>query len=54
MAKNDKGFISLWGLQNEMRSEEIMWTYGQVRGAFENEHPHNMVDASDAYVLTEG
>ena len=23
-----------------------------VRGAFEDEHPRNMVDASDAYVLT--
>ena len=29
-----------------------MWAYEDVRAAFEDEHPHNMVDASDAYVLT--
>ncbi len=33
-----------------MRSEEIMWTYELVRGAFDEEHPKNMVDASDAQV----
>ena len=52
MTTNEKKFVSLWDLQGEMRNEEIMWTYEDVRGAFEAEHPHNMVDASDAYVLT--
>ena len=52
MTKNDKVFVSLWDLQDELPDEEIMWSYGQVRGAFEDEHPHNMVDACDAYVLT--
>lgn len=26
--------------------------YELVRGAFKEEHPHNMVDASDAYALS--
>lgn len=42
----------MWDLQSEMRDEEIIWTYEDVRGAFEAEHPHNMVDACDAYVLS--
>ena len=52
MTTDEKKFVFLWDLQGELPDEEIMWTYGQVRGAFEAEHPHNMVDASDAYVLT--
>lgn len=52
MTTVEKKFVSLWDLQGEMRDEEIMWTYEDVRGAFEDEHPHSMVDASDAYVLT--
>lgn len=52
MTKNDKGFVSLWDLRDERPNDEILCTYEQVRGAFEHEHPHNMVDASDAYVLT--
>jgi len=52
MTKNDKSFVSLWDLQGELPDDEIMWTYSLVRGAFEKEHPHNMVDASDAYLLT--
>lgn len=52
MTTNEEKFVSLWDLQDEMPDEEIIWTYEQVRGAFEDEHPHNMVDASDAYVLT--
>ena len=52
MTTDEKKFVSLWDLQGELPDEEIMWTYGQVRGAFEAEHPHNMVDASDAYALS--
>ena len=48
----EKGFVSLWDLRDELPDEEIMWTYEQVRGAFEEDHPHNMVNARDAFVLT--
>lgn len=30
--------MSLWDLQDEMRDEEIMWMYEDVRAAFEEEH----------------
>jgi hypothetical protein len=49
---NRKEFIPLWSLQDSMSDAEIIGTYEVLRGAFENSHPHNMVDASDAYVLT--
>ena len=50
--KNNKGFISLWDLRDKMTDEEIMSTYSLIRGEFEDKHPQNMVDASDAFVLT--
>ena len=43
-------FIPLLDL--ELSDEEIMDTYWVLRSAFEESHPSNMVDASDAYVLT--
>ena len=52
MTTDEKKFVSLWDLQGEMRNEEIMWAYEDVRAAFEDEHPRNMVDASDAYALS--
>lgn len=47
-----KGFIPLCSLQGSMSDAEIIGTYEVLRGAFESSHPLNMVDASDAYVLT--
>ena len=35
-----------------LSDEEIMDTYWVLRTAFEDSHPNNMVDASDAYILT--
>lgn len=52
MTTDEKCFVSLWDLRDELPNDEIMLTYGQARGFFEDEHPHNIVDASDAYVLT--
>jgi hypothetical protein len=37
---------------SKLTDEEIMDTYWVLRSAFEESHPNNMVDASDAYVLT--
>lgn len=43
-------FVSLLG--SNLSDEEVMDTYWVLRAAFEESHPNNMVDASDAYVLT--
>ena len=37
---------------SNLSDEEVMDIYGMIRFAFEQNHPDNMVDASDAYVLT--
>lgn len=37
---------------SNLSDEEVMDIYGMIRFAFEQSHPNNMVDASDAYVLT--
>lgn len=47
---NKKQFVSLLG--SNISDEKIMDTYWVLRSAFEESHPNNMVDASDAYVLT--
>ena len=47
-----KEFVSLLSLKGELSDYEIMDTYEVLRSAFEESHPNNMVDASDAYVLT--
>jgi hypothetical protein len=36
----------------DVRGQVTDISYKDVRGAFEAEHPQNMVDASDVYVLT--
>ena len=38
--------------ESNLSEEVIMDTYWVLRTAFEDSHPNNMVDASDAYVLT--
>lgn len=50
IANNKTPFISL--LDSHLPDEEVMDTYWVLRAAFEESHPNNMVDASDAYVLT--
>lgn len=35
-----------------LSDEEIMDIYRKLRFAYEQSHPNNMVDASDAYILT--
>lgn len=37
---------------SNLSDEEVMDIYGMIRFAFEQSQPDNMVDASDAYVLT--
>lgn len=37
---------------SNLSDEEVMDIYGMIRFVFEQSHPDNMVDASDAYVLT--
>ena len=49
-ARKDKHFIPL--SKTDLSDEEVMDIYGMIRFAFEQNHPDNMVDASDAYVLT--
>lgn len=49
-ARKDKQFIPL--SKTDLSDEEVMDIYGMIRFAFEQNHPDNMVDASDAYVLT--
>ena len=43
-------FVPLLG--SSLPKEDIMNIYWALRSAFEESHPNNMVDASDAYVLT--
>ena len=50
IADRTTSFIPL--LDSKLSDEEIMDTYWVLRSAFEESHPNNMVDASDAYVLT--
>ena len=47
---NNKTFVPL--SESNLSEEVIMDTYLVLRSAFEDSHPNNMVDASDAYVLT--
>lgn len=47
---NSVSFVPL--LESKLSDEEIMDTYWVLRSALEESHPNNMVDASDAYVLT--
>lgn len=47
---NNVSFVPLLG--TNLPGEEIMDIYWGARSAFEESHPNNMVDASDAYVLT--
>ena len=47
---NSVTFVPLLG--SALPDEEVMDTYWVLRAAFEESHPNNMVDASDAYVLT--
>ena len=49
-ARKDKYFIPLSKI--DLSDEEVLDIYGMIRFAFEQNHPDNMVDASDAYVLT--
>ena len=37
---------------SKLSDEEIMDIYWELHSAFQNSYPYNMVDASDAYVLT--
>lgn len=37
---------------SNLSDEEVMDIYGMIRFVFEQSHPNNMVDASDAYILT--
>jgi len=37
---------------SNLSDEEVMDIYGIIRFTFEQSHPDNMVDASDAYTLT--
>lgn len=39
-------------IKSNLSDEEIMDTYRVLRAAFEDSQSNNMVDASDAYVLT--
>lgn len=39
-------------MNSNLSDEDIKDTYRVLRAAFEDSHPNNMVDASDAYVLT--
>lgn len=50
IADRTTSFIPL--LDSKLSDEKIMDTYWVLRSAFEESHPNNMVDASDAYVLT--
>ena len=47
---NSMSFVPL--SESNLSEEIIMDTYWVLRSAFEENHPNNMVDASDAYVLT--
>lgn len=49
-ARKNKHFVPL--RKTDLSDEEVMDIYGMIRFAFEQSHPDNMVDASDAYVLT--
>lgn len=49
-ARKESHFIPL--SNTKLSDEEIMDVYNELRYAFEQSHPNNMVDASDAYVLT--
>ncbi|MCR5522723.1 MAG: hypothetical protein K6F64_03675 [Clostridia bacterium] len=37
---------------SKLSDEDVMSIYHYLRFAFEQSHPNNMVDASDAYILT--
>ena len=48
---NKSEFVSLYNC-HMIDDELIMDIYQELRYAFEQSHPNNMVDASDAYILT--
>lgn len=48
--RNTNCFIPL--CNTNLSDEEIMDIYHYLRFAYEQSHPDNMVDASDAYILT--
>lgn len=48
--RNTNCFIPLSNIN--LSDEEVMDIYHKLRFAYEQSHPDNMVDASDAYILT--
>lgn len=50
ITNTDTGFRPLYGAN--IPDENVMDIYNTLRFTFEQSHPNNMVDASDAYILT--